>query len=199
MSTTKLHRLVHKVAVFIDGGYLSEILRQNALRIDYHKLALWMAEECEGTLLRAYYYDCRPYQSSNPTEEEKNRTSQKNKFLTKVRNLDSFTVRLGRLQKIDAKTGPQFIQKGVDVQLCLDIVTLSAKRVIDSIALLSGDADLVPGVEAAKWEGVKVFLFAPSEDNQSARASTELKETCDSVISFNKDTLSKFSLDIRGE
>jgi hypothetical protein len=51
-------------AIFLDAGYLSKVLwhdHANA-RIDFSKLALEMAEPDQ--LLRAYYYNCLPYQGN---------------------------------------------------------------------------------------------------------------------------------------
>ena len=70
-----------KTAVFIDGAYLSSVLKMfGSPRIRYEKLLNWIVPQ--ERLFRAYYYDCLPYQSANPTEEERDFVSGKQRFLT---------------------------------------------------------------------------------------------------------------------
>lgn len=52
----------------------------------------------ENPLLRAYYYHCLPYQSAEPTPEEKQKFSSAERFLRRLSRLNSFTVRKGKLQ-----------------------------------------------------------------------------------------------------
>jgi hypothetical protein len=67
-------------AVFIDGGYLTNVLRGlGKPRLDYAQFALWAAEGCQ--LFRAYYYDCLPYQSASPSPEERARHSNAKKWI----------------------------------------------------------------------------------------------------------------------
>ncbi len=58
----------------------------------------------------------------------------------------------------DSNGRPIFQQKRVDLMIGLDIALLAAKNRITHAAVLSGDSDLLPAVEAAKGEGVSVWL-----------------------------------------
>lgn len=49
-------------------------------------------------------------------------------------------------------------QKGVDMRIGLDIASLTLKRQVDIIILVSGDADFVPAAKLARREGVKFVL-----------------------------------------
>ncbi len=49
-------------------------------------------------------------------------------------------------------------QKGVDMRIGLDIASLTLKRLVDIIILVSGDADFVPAAKLARREGVKFVL-----------------------------------------
>lgn len=61
-----------RYAVFIDGGYLSKVLRGFAEpRICFLKLSGFFAGPDER--LRTYYYHCDPYQSAPPSPEEQER------------------------------------------------------------------------------------------------------------------------------
>ncbi|HVA46482.1 MAG TPA: hypothetical protein VNH11_08920 [Pirellulales bacterium] len=73
-----------RIANFIDGAYLNYVLRDEfrGPRIDFESLANKMAGGRE--ILRTYLYDCLPYQSPTPTQEEKERFSKKQAFLHRL-------------------------------------------------------------------------------------------------------------------
>ena len=156
-----------RLAIFIDGAYVDALTRHIGLRVDYDQFV----EAVQGTvanrtpgeldLLRAYYYDCLPYQSNPPTEEEKKRFSGKRKFFDRLGHIRRFQVREGRLAKIGVKENgqPAFRQKRTDLLLGLDFASLSSKRQITHVALVAGDSDFLPAIEVAKEEGVLVWLF----------------------------------------
>ncbi len=152
-----------RLAIFIDGGYLDRLLRDlNSSRVSYDRLARRIA----GTvypgidLLRTYYYNCPPYLSSPPTEEEKQRMSKKQAFYDALLRLPRFEVRMGRLAKRIAEDGSErFEQKLVDVLLSIDLVLLSATRQITHAAIVAGDSDFIPAIKVAKNNGVAVWLF----------------------------------------
>ena len=148
-------------AVFIDGGYLDKILfydHQNQ-RIDYEKLVKQMVAPDE--LLRAYYYHCLPYQSNPPTEEEKSRYSSRHRFVTALSFLARFEVRLGKLAFRGCDTNGEkiFVQKRVDCMVGVDMALLAGKGKITNDALLTGDSDYIPAIEAVKREGILVTLW----------------------------------------
>jgi uncharacterized LabA/DUF88 family protein len=149
------------IGIFIDGGYLQKLSLQMApeCRIDMAKLVRWIA--CDLPVRRVYYYDCLPYQSPLPTTEERERVSRKQKFFQALEKLDRFEVRLGRLEKRGADESGKllFDQKGVDLQMGLDFALASLRQKISYAALLSGDSDLCPAIEAAKNEGVITRLI----------------------------------------
>lgn len=152
--------MVSKIAVFIDGGYLANVLKRHfgEPRLDYARIVDWICEDDE--LFRTYYYDCLPYQSSIPTDEERQMVSRKQRFLTALKRLDRFTVREGRLEyRGTADDGtPVFQQKRIDLQIGLDIATVVAMKRADIVAILSGDSDLLPALNMAKDTGVIVRL-----------------------------------------
>jgi len=49
-------------------------------------------------------------------------------------------------------------QKGVDMKIGLDIASLSYKKLVDRIVLISGDSDFVPAAKVARREGIDVVL-----------------------------------------
>ena len=167
-------------AVFIDGAYLEKVLQydHDRAQIDFGRLVDIMVEGDE--LLRAYYYHCLPYQGSPPTSEEKARFAARHRFFTALRHIPRFEVRLGKLAfRGLAKDGkPMFQQKRVDLMLGVDMALLAGKHRVAKVALLSGDSDFTPAIEAVKNEGVLTTLWhgSPSPDT---RPSYELRQVCD--------------------
>ena len=67
----------------------------------------------------------------------------------------------GKLQVSDLKESDvtySINQKGVDMRLGLDIASLSYKKLVDRIVLISGDSDFVPAAKLARREGIDFIL-----------------------------------------
>lgn len=144
-----------KSAVFIDGGYLTKVLERDfgKAKIDLLKFAEALAKGTDR--LRTYYYNCMPYQSSPPTDEERRRFAAMDRYLHALRKLPRFEVRMGRL----AYFGGQFVQKRVDILLAVDLVRMSWGRQIQKAILVTGDSDFVPAICAAKDAGVVTHVY----------------------------------------
>lgn len=148
-----------RIAIFIDGAYLEFLLREEfgAPRIDFGLLVKHVSEHRE--LLRAYYYDCLPFQSEPPSAEERLRFSRRQAFHAALTRIPRFQLRLGKLARRHDNGKLRYEQKRVDILLGVDLVQLAAKRQITDAALIAGDSDFLPAVEVAKSEGVVVHLF----------------------------------------
>jgi uncharacterized LabA/DUF88 family protein len=173
-------------AVYLDAGYIEKVLTAEApnARIDYGKLSVAMARGDD--LLRAYYYNCLPYQSNPPTVAEKERYDKKFKFIDALNYVPRFQVRLGQLAVVgtDANGNNIFQQKRVDLMLGVDMALLAGKSKITSVALFTGDSDTIPAVEAVKQEGVLVTLWhGPLRDPTSP--SRDLYKLCDERVEVN--------------
>lgn len=150
----------YRAAIFVDGEYLRRVLNDefSSARVDYLLLSRKVASPSE--ILRAYFYDCMPYQSSPPTLHERSIYTKKRRFLDALRMLPRFEVRLGRLERReDAQRVVRYEQKRVDILLGVDMVQLAAKGHIREAVLIAGDSDFIPAVAVAKSEGVIVRLF----------------------------------------
>ena len=62
-----------------------------------------------------------------------------------------------RGQKVDGKT--VFKEKGVDVRLAVDMVSMACDKLISTAVLCSSDSDLQPAVGEVKRRGVKVIYL----------------------------------------
>jgi uncharacterized LabA/DUF88 family protein len=81
-------------------------------------------------------------------------------------------------------------QKGVDMRIGLDIASMTLKRQVDTIVLVTGDSDFVPAAKLARREGVEFLL-----DPLWQQVSNELSEHVDGVASvFPKPSIGEASL-----
>jgi uncharacterized LabA/DUF88 family protein len=144
-------------AIFIDGGYLFNMLRHEfqGVRVDFMKLVKELIASSSFPLLRTYLYDCLPHLKANPTEAEQRIYDNRAYFMEQIAGLPQFEVRYGEI----GRAGDIFRQKRVDTALVGDLVRLSAKRNIQMATLIAGDSDFIPGIEIAKSEGVITQLY----------------------------------------
>lgn len=174
-----------RLAIHIDGGYVSNVAKSAGVWVDFELLSARVAATIRETteepldLIRTYYYDCLPHQSASPTLEEEERLRNKSRFFNGLRGLPNYALREGRLklQGVDRRGVPIFQQKRVDLMMGLDIARLAAKGQVTHTALLSGDSDLIPAVEAAQQEAVIVWLVHGVQG-----AASELKLLADNRI-----------------
>ena len=171
---------MNRAVVFIDNGYFSKVLKNHFRKpdIDYKLFSDNICGNCER--LRTYVYDCMPYQSNPPTSDERSRYSNMDSFVSSLKKLPRFEVRLGSLQKIWFGKKYKFKQKMVDTLFSIDLVRLSSSKQIQDAVLVAGDHDFVPAVKVARDAGVVVKLYytKPVHD--------ELLDNCDETIEITK-------------
>lgn len=182
--------MADRIAIFIDGGYLSSILKDEfgEPKIDYRKLSEYLT--MGNSHLRTYYYDCLPYQSQPPSDEEKRRFAAKQSFLDALDKIERFQVRTGYLRKRMLDGNPVFQQKGVDVLLAIDFVQLSVRQLITHAVLLTADSDFIPAVKVAKDAGVVVRLY----HSQTLGHSNQLWKTADERYIIDKGLMKNVSM-----
>ena len=194
---------VMRCAVFIDGAYLEKLLRdeQGGIPIDLEKLSDWLMERVRGGTaeipmahLRSYYYHALPWEPhEGATREERDRVQNKRSFFHRIEHLNRFEVRLGRTQRFfDEACGVyRFEQKGVDVLLSVDLVSLAARGDIQYAVLLAPDGDFVPAVKAAKNSGTVIFLAA----GETPPPAWELRKECDQYIPLEREEMQRLRRD----
>lgn len=74
----------------------------------------------------------------------------------KLKKICAGTITLDDLTEHDFNIN--FEQKGVDMRIGLDIASLSYKKQVDQIILISGDSDFVPAAKLARREGIDFIL-----------------------------------------
>jgi len=85
----------------------------------------------------------------------------KNRWIIKpgiTKDLLSKKLKIEELTEDDVQF--DFTQKMVDIKIGLDIASMTLKRQVDQIILISGDSDFVPAAKLARREGID-FLLDP--------------------------------------
>lgn len=93
-------------------------------------------------------------------------------------------IKLGYLLLSDGK----FHEKGVDVQIAVDIVRGAIKNEYDICYLISSDTDLLPAIQTAKDEKKKIVYVG--FENFISRA---LSKNCSSYLILKKSQILKFN------
>jgi uncharacterized LabA/DUF88 family protein len=168
-----------RVAVFVDAGYFwvqagivvhgprtpgTPRIRREDIQINYASmrqevLAQVAAQFPNGELLRVYWYD-------GPGPNGVKAASH-----LAIEDLDDFKLRLG------TRNGAGD-QKAVDGLIIADLIGLTQNKAISGAILLSGDADLTPGVIAAQGLGLRVHLLSMGPSNATSphlRAEVDFK------------------------
>lgn len=70
-------------------------------------------------------------------------------------------------------------QKGVDMQIGLDVAALSQNHLVSQIVLITGDSDFLPVVKMARENGVDVLLDPLDQD-----VSRNMIENVDGIESY---------------
>lgn len=160
MKTTK----AEKVLIIIDGNNfyhrLKEILPSSVkLRnFNYETFARWLAYK--RYITRKKYYVGVVRAKSFDLKGQQMRIGQQ-KLLAKLQKAD-WLIERGYLLSTDGK----YHEKGVDVQIAVDILIGAYENLYDTLVLVSSDTDLIPALLKAREKGKKVeyigFSHKPS-------------------------------------
>lgn len=176
-----------RCAIFIDGGYLIRVLNDEFnFKVDYQKFSNILAGN--NPLLRTYFYNCLPFQSNPPTPEESERFAKAQKFYDAIKKIPNYEVRYGKLSRRGKPGEYYYEQKMIDTLLSIDLVSLSAKHVIQRALLITGDSDFIPAISLAKNEGVHITLI------HGQRPHADLIAVCDENIRIDAEMLKQARL-----
>lgn len=146
-----------RVALFFDGSNFQKGLDafHHGLDVDYDKLAAWLVDRVAGESARfvgAWYYTGLSERSGLDV------------FLRELELCTGYFVRREPVVErpdtcthCGAKTVVS-IEKRVDTRLVAEMIQLAAVNAFDVAVVMSGDEDLVPGVEAVAALGKQVFV-----------------------------------------
>jgi uncharacterized LabA/DUF88 family protein len=155
---TEVPHVRERVAIFIDGSNLYNGMRENlrSTRVNLSELMRQLGRERD--LVRCYYFNA----PLTDDYDEELRDGQQ-RFFESLRRIPYVTVRLGRLHR---RPDGALVEKGIDVAIAVEALSLAHQNAYDACLLVSGDGDYVELVEAIKRLGkhVEVAMFK----NQSA-------------------------------
>lgn len=97
-------------------------------------------------------------------------------LLRKLRSND-INIKLGYLLHSKGK----YQEKGVDVQIAVDMVDFAADDMYDTCYLLSSDTDLIPAIRASQKRGKKI-IYVGFEGN----LSIALRRVCSETVILNR-------------
>lgn len=168
-----------KVAVFIDGGHLRACAKQakQAFTTDFIVKVAKACVQAGEELFRIQYFDCEPFQGSVklPVSGKTKVYAGGNPLLSDLAREELVAVRRGVLKfrgwertkaSLNAAKAPAALtdadfqakweQKGVDLRIGLDIVTMTESRGAELIVLLTGDTDMIPAMKLARGRGLQL-------------------------------------------
>lgn len=147
-----------RVALFIDGSNLYNGMRDNLSNTRVNLQALVGQLLGERRLHRVYYYN-----APLTDDYESDLRDGQQRFFESLRRIPYVTVRLGRLHR---RNDGSLVEKGIDVAIAVESLTLAYEDAYDTAILVSGDSDYIELVEAIKAKGkhVECAMFK----NQSA-------------------------------
>ncbi len=160
-----------KVILFVDSSNLYHSLKRldfNPSQVDYLKLFELITKRKNPTV--------RFYTAMKRAESGVRQQANQQVFHNVLKRNPNLSIHLGKLQKIHDdsediqivvkalnfcknclskaytligtfRNNNKFKEKGVDVQIAVDLITLCENKSYDSAIILSGDADLVPAVK----------------------------------------------------
>lgn len=163
--------MLERTLVFVDTSYLLasfynswETGARSQLEIDLPEvvanLSGMITQQLDQPIHRQYWYDGIP--DSGP-----------HRYQRALRTCDGVQLRTGQL----IEWGERRTQKGVDTRLVADIVVNAMRGQYTDFVLVSGDADMIPGVEEATNAGIRVHLYGFGWDSMSSA----LRHACDTT------------------
>ncbi len=154
--------LKKRVAIFIDGGNFYRKIRNDNLvpkgiKFDYIKFAEFLAQGRK--ISSKFYYLGIVRNHDNSTVSQKLVESQQ-KFLSGLKN-GGYEIKKGRIV-YDNKIR----EKGVDVQIAIDLVIGAVENAYDVAIVVSSDTDLIPAIKYVRSKGKAIeyvgFSKSPS-------------------------------------
>ncbi len=139
--------MAERVCIFIDGSNFYHQLKESGTntKIDYGDLSQTLVTP-KRKLIRTYYYVCPP---TDPTHDSYH---DQQKFFSYLKNTPYLQLRFGHIEQ----RGSTHVEKGIDVQIAVDMIALAYENAYDTAILISNDADLLPAVEHVKQKGKQV-------------------------------------------
>lgn len=151
-----------RVAIYIDGGNFYRRIRQNGLipkgtQFDYDRFAKFLGKDQKITY-RGYYIGI--VRNHDKTLKSQKLVQSQQKLLIGLEK-EGFCIKKGRVV-YDNKIR----EKGVDVQMAIDLVIGAVENLYDKAVIVSSDTDLIPALRYVKSKG-KIVEYVGFSDYPS--------------------------------
>jgi uncharacterized LabA/DUF88 family protein len=155
---------MERIFIAIDGSNFYHRMREgpinlaNLLEFNYDKFAYWLAKGNE--IVAKNYYIGVIRAKTNQLKAQQMRRDQQRLFAKLQKT--GWKISAGYILDFDGK----YHEKGVDVQIAIDLLRGAYENIYDKFILLSSDTDLLPAIKLAISLGKKIeyvgFSHKPS-------------------------------------
>ncbi|MFH1187470.1 MAG: NYN domain-containing protein [bacterium] len=145
-----------RVAVYIDGSNFyfkmksPELHFKNLVKFNFRGLAEWLSRDRK--IISCRYYIGVVRSKENDKRGQKLRRDQQKLFAHLKSPKQNFIIKKGYLMKNDGV----YHEKGVDVELAVDLLVGAYENIYDTAILISSDNDLIPAIRKVKYLGKEV-------------------------------------------
>jgi uncharacterized LabA/DUF88 family protein len=171
-----------RALILIDGSNfyfkLRDLKLHQLLTFDFSSFAHSLSRN--RTLVKATYYIGKV--RTDGTGKTNNMLADQQRLFSYLKK-HQFTYSLGYLLKSDGK----FHEKGVDVQIAVDMLVAAYENLCERIYLVSSDTDLIPAIQKAQEKGKTVVYVGFSH-----QISHALVANCKETQTLTKEQLQPF-------
>jgi uncharacterized LabA/DUF88 family protein len=171
-----------KVAILIDGSNfyykLKDLNLHDQLKFDFNSFSKYLANGDKIVDKKYYIGSVR----KNKNKKSLQMHADQQKLFAHLKK-HGFYYKLGYLLETKGK----YHEKGVDVQIAIDLLAHAYENTVDKISLVSSDTDLIPAIKKSLSIGVKVEYVGFSHSK-----SVALVASCPTSILLTKTELQKY-------
>ena len=181
-----------RTVVFIDNAYfirLKKYFFEGGFRFSVRDFVESVAKNNNLVVEKIFLYDAPPFQDRRPSDRERGMREVYDKFVFRFES-EGIVVREGMTQRLKIDGGFVYKQKGVDMLLGIDMVSvLNDFPDLGKVVLLTGDSDFVPVVERLAEIGVDTILFTYFDRIRKSPFSrcNDLLRVCSRYVKLSKD------------
>lgn len=193
-----------KTVLFIDGenfiGKVEQVLKEEKVaisKVDITKIRikeLISSVFTDLTITESRFYSAKLRVHKETVEKSLHLISKQRALKTTLeKNGFEFIIAgnvRGQYVKVDGASKLVFKEKGVDVRIAIDMVTLSCDKKIETAIICSSDSDLQPAISEIKDRGVNViylgFGFSPNKGLMYSTNRTVLFRSAEIIESIKK-------------
>lgn len=171
--------------VFIDGNNFEAAVNNLygcQTKINYNKLAEEICKNENGFLQRLYYYTAK-------SSRDKAKASGTEKFADYLnKKVPKCIAKVGFLsyKGMDKEGNEIYEEKGTDVNIAVDMVSLAFQNAYDEAVLLSADTDYEPAINTVRNCGKNVTVGLVDQQKGGF-----IKDLCDQNIILKREFLEK--------